>query len=385
MYKCAKLYVPRYCYNDWAVKIGPKHTDYNTTRTNDIVEAALRRDLTINAMFLTMSGSILDPMDGMPHLKAGVLHPTSDRFLEDSLRVLRVFQLASRLDFFPSQSLIEISRRALDDFSYLSKERIGEEWWKWATKSINPERGLQYLLDCGALERFYPSLFAMTTTPQNPKWHPEGSVWIHTLKALGAVKHYVLPVQDRVALIFSVLLHDIGKPITTEFDEEGRLMSKDHAHAAISQHLISDFAKAIRMPGSIENMVEVLVDTHMSKIQEMGKPGIRRLARKLEEKGANIGLHLRLRQCDRIGQGLSEVEAHQEFVENWERAESFLVGLHSPVPVLMGRHLIEAGLVDPGPTMGRILKMVFELQLDGEVETVEQGLEKAKEILTASE
>jgi tRNA nucleotidyltransferase (CCA-adding enzyme) len=45
----------------------------------------------------------------------------------------------------------------------------------------------------------------------------------------------------------------------------------------------------------------------------------------------------------------------------------------APVPILMGRHLLELG-VQPGPDMGRLLDECYEAQLDGEFATVEDGL-----------
>ena len=51
-----------------------------------------------------------------------------------------------------------------------------------------------------------------------------------------------------------------------------------------------------------------------------------------------------------------------------------------PQPILLGRHLIEMG-VKPGPDMGRILKAVYELQLDSAVTTLEEARQRASELI----
>ena len=61
-----------------------------------------------------------------------------------------------------------------------------------------------------------------------------------------------------------------------------------------------------------------------------------------------------------------------------ERARSLGVEHKPPAPILLGRHLIALG-VSPGPRMGEILRAVYELQLDGVVNTVEEAQARARE------
>ena len=64
------------------------------------------------------------------------------------------------------------------------------------------------------------------------------------------------------------------------------------------------------------------------------------------------------------------------------RARELEVSEKAPTPILLGRHLLEMGL-QPGPRIGEIIKAVYEMQLDGRVETLEAAKEEAKKILSA--
>jgi tRNA nucleotidyltransferase (CCA-adding enzyme) len=64
-----------------------------------------------------------------------------------------------------------------------------------------------------------------------------------------------------------------------------------------------------------------------------------------------------------------------------ERARALGVEHRPPAPLLLGRHLLVLGL-SPGPRVGEILKQVYEKQLDGEVTSVEAGIDEARRLLT---
>jgi tRNA nucleotidyltransferase (CCA-adding enzyme) len=55
----------------------------------------------------------------------------------------------------------------------------------------------------------------------------------------------------------------------------------------------------------------------------------------------------------------------------------------APDPLVRGRDLLALGL-SPGPRVGEVLKQIYERQLDGEIVSVEQGIEAARAILDAS-
>lgn len=87
--------------------------------------------------------------------------------------------------------------------------------------------------DWPALESMFEWLRALDGCPQDPIFHAEGDVLIHTRRVmdalLGAEGWSDLPSSARRALFWAVLLHDVAKPETTRKDENGRITAQGHA------------------------------------------------------------------------------------------------------------------------------------------------------------
>ena len=168
-------------------KRGPGHRGFDVTPDPSLgfAEAARRRDLTVNSIGLDpLTGEVLDPHGGRRDLERRVLRATDpERFPEDPLRGLRVAQLAARLEMEPDEELVALCRTL--DLGELSGERVFDELAKLLLRATRPSIGLRFLEDTGQL-RFFPELDALRGVPQDPEWHPEGDVWVHTLMVLDA-------------------------------------------------------------------------------------------------------------------------------------------------------------------------------------------------------
>src|SRR5207248_9506068 len=100
-------------------------------------------------------------------------------FADDSLRVLRAMQFAARFEFDVDGATKALCRSIpLDD---LPAERIWGEIEKLLLRARRPSIGFALALELGIVERLFPELDALVGCPQEPAWHPEGDVWIHTL------------------------------------------------------------------------------------------------------------------------------------------------------------------------------------------------------------
>src|SRR3954447_2820550 len=163
-------------------KIGAGHRGFLATPDPTMTprEAAARRDFTWNALAVTPEGELLDFFGGAADLSAGIIRHTTAAFAEDPLRVLRAMQFAARFDMRLAPETAALCRTLLPEAPALATERMWGEWQKWAIKGRKPSAGLCVLAETGWLT-LYPELEKLIDCPQDSLWHPEGSVWLHTL------------------------------------------------------------------------------------------------------------------------------------------------------------------------------------------------------------
>jgi len=345
-------------------------------------EAARRRDFTINAIsWDPLAGQYLDPVNGRADLDRRLLRAVDPiTFGDDSLRVLRAVQFAARFEFTLDDETAALCRQiALDD---LPAERIWGEVEKLLLHSARPSIGFALALELGVIERVFPELVTLVGCPQEPEWHPEGDVWVHTLMVIDqarALNHDL----DRVRLatvMLGAICHDLGKPATTAVID-GRIRSIDHEQAGVAPTVsLLDRLNVHTLDGfDVRGQVIGLVANHLKpgmfhKAANVGDGAFRRLAQKVD-----LELLARLARADCLGRtGNFDCSAMDWFLE---RARALGVEHLPPAPILLGRHVLALG-VPPGPRVGDILKQVYEKQLDGDIRTLEEGIDAAKALLS---
>ncbi len=335
-------------------------------------EAAARRDFTINAIaYDPFSEQIIDPHHGEKDLRAGVLRHTSAAFAEDPLRVLRAFQLAGRFDFTLAPETIALCRQISDTFAELPVERVWGEWAKWAEKSSRPARGLQVLEETDWLKHF-PEVAALRGTRQDPLWHPEGDVLVHTGHCLNALVRIAewqsAEPRDRQILTLAVLAHDFGKPSTTYFGERrGEMHWISPGHEAAGGPLSDTFLTRIGAPLDFLEKIRPLVVNHLAHHQNGSSAftdtAVRRLARRLHP--ATIDELCLVMRADSEGRPpLPSDESVARIEQLRAHAHTLALRREAPRPILLGRHLIQAGFA-PGREFKPFLDQAFEAQLDG--------------------
>jgi tRNA nucleotidyltransferase (CCA-adding enzyme) len=214
-------------------------------------EAAARRDFTINAIaYDPLDNQLLDFHSGVDDLKKKILRHTGPAFVEDPLRVLRAFQFAARFELTLAPETVALCRSISGTYAELAVERVWGEWDKWATKAVKPSLGIIALKQTGWLEHF-PEIAALDGVPQEPEWHPEGDVLVHTNHCLNALVGLDSwrngPPQTRRLLTLSVLAHDFGKATTTkQAERRGKLRWVSPEHEAAGGPLAETFPCAHR-------------------------------------------------------------------------------------------------------------------------------------------
>jgi tRNA nucleotidyltransferase (CCA-adding enzyme) len=353
-----------------------------------IDEAARRRDFTINAMLLDpATGEVHDPWGGRRDLEARRLRAVDPAtFGEDPLRALRAVQLAARYELVVDDATAALC--AAMPLAELPAERVFGEIEKLLLKARRPSRGFALLKEWRLLPVVAPELLPLEVTPQDPAWHPEGDVWVHTLQVVDEAAALLDDLGDdrprRLAIMLGALCHDLGKPPTTRF-EDGRIRSRGHEEAGLppTLALLDRWNVRTLLGYDVRAQVLALVAHHLKPGQlyderdRIGDGAIRRLARKCEP-----DLLYRVARADCLGRrpGAFEPVAMEWFRE---RVRQLDVAVRPPEPILKGRDLLALGMA-PGPGIGRVLSAVYEKQLDGAVTTLEEAQREARRLLAGT-
>lgn len=352
-------------------------------------EACSRRDFTVNAILKDIiTGEIVDPFDGRSDIGRKVLRMVSrETFAEDSLRVLRAAQFAARFEFDIEAATVEVCKQI--DVTDLPKERIWGEFEKLLLLANSPSIGLKWLYGLGVTKQLFPELQALVGVPQEPAWHPEGDVDVHTLMVVDEARKLIdeLDYPRKVAVMLGALAHDFGKPSTTEF-VDGRTRSRGHDEAGVEPTLsFLDTLGIYTLEGyDVQNQIVQLVRYHLKPGEyygaktPVGDGAFRRLALKVE-----ADLLYRVAKADSLGRNPEWLPKEKWFdskAQEWfiEKVRGLNVEKKAPDAILMGRHLIGLGL-EPGPQFKRILDAVYEMQLDGSITDLDEAVEQAKRLM----
>ncbi|MDR3583875.1 MAG: HDIG domain-containing protein [Desulfosporosinus sp.] len=194
---------------------------------------------------------------------------------------------------------------------------------------MNDKKPSNYFLELsktGIFEVKYPYtlLGDLMKVPQSPKHHPEGSAWNHTMLVLdnaGEIKHLS---QNPKVLMWSALLHDLGKASTTKLTK-GRITSYDHDK--LGERLAEKFLKELTGDDEFIKQVSKMVRWHMQILfVTKGLPfaDIRKMASEVSiDEVALLGL------CDRLGRGNmtldKRLEEEKSIVIFLEKCHKYLV------------------------------------------------------------
>ena len=375
-------------------KVGSHHRDFLAVFDPRITpkEAASRRDFTINSMgFDAITGELLDFFGGADDLHNRVLRATSAAFSEDPLRVLRGLQFACRFSLSVDPKTAEMSRSIVHEYSTLARERVAGEFLKWATKSADPGRIADYLRETGWLVH-YPEIDKLFGVPQDPQWHPEGDVGVHTMYVLNEASRIAerdqLDDHDRAILLFSALAHDFAKPATTELrDRDGQLRWTSWGHEPAGGPMARAFLERIGIQASIVDPVVKLVESHLAHHAIAGADGaitkraVRRLALRISP--ANIQQLARLIEADASGRPPLEKGLPPTAQKMLDAARDEAVHTGPQAPLLLGRHVLPYFDNRSGKHIGDVARIAYAAQADGAFSTEEEALRWLKQFMAS--
>lgn len=326
-------------------------------------EDALRRDFTINGMFLDPeTGQVIDLVGGQEDLQRRLVRAIGDphqRIAEDRLRMLRAVRFASTLGFAIAPETMEAIRQHAHTITDIAWERIGDEIVRMLTESEHgsARRAFELLRDTTLLKHILPEVAALEGVEQSPPHHPEGDVWTHTLRLLGQLH------QPTETLGLGALLHDVGKPLT-QTRAKGKITFPGHCERGAE--IAVAVCQRLRRSRETWERVEFLVREHLHPLQARHMRAST-LKRFLLQEG--IEELLELVRMDALASN-GNLDAYQ-FCR--AKLQEFRSQGFPPAPLLLGRDLIAAGYT-PGPLIGQILRAVRDAQLEGELHTREEAM-----------
>ena len=237
-------------------------TEYGT-----LYEDAMRRDLTINSLFLNIStNQIVDCCGGLNDIKNHVIRVTSTPEIvydDDALRILRCVRFYSR--FHAENKKWHIDENTLkgmwfkvDRLSIITKERIADELNKMLMCD-DPVCAMRLLVDIGAMKYVIPELCDLVGLKQN-EYHSDDA-WGHTMNVLNLVAKRPFYGASRLEIRMAALLHDIGKFTTKSIDDNGRVHFYGHelAGADIAEIIL----RRLKYSNDFVNEVKFLIENHM--------------------------------------------------------------------------------------------------------------------------
>lgn len=326
-------------------------------------EDALRRDFTINALFLDpVSGEVLDFTGGREDLRAGLVRAIGnpeERFREDHLRLLRAVRFAARLGFQVERGTLAAIRRLSGLALEVSAERARDELVRILTEGA-ARRGFELLEDTGLLAQLLPEVAAFRGVAQPPEFHPEGDVWNHVILMLDGLR------EPSPALALGVLLHDVGKPGT--FRQADRI--RFDGHVELGRTMAAAILDRLRFSNEDKQRVDALIAHHM-RFKDVGK--MRESTVKRFLRLPHFEEHLELHRLDSLSSH-RHLENYEFMRGRWQATPT--EALHPP-PLVTGDDLIAAGF-RPGPRFKSALAAAEDAQLDGRAETREAALAVAR-------
>lgn len=323
---------------------------------------AKRRDFTINGMFFDpVSEELLDFVEGKKDLACGILRTIGnpeERFSEDYLRILRAVRFCTRFKLQFAENMTPAIKKTKENLQLLSAERIRDELNKMFTGS-EPNRAIQLLFDLEILQKILPEVADMHGITQPREFHPEGDAFTHTLLMF---THMTYP---SVELAWAILLHDVGKPVTQTIGDDGieHFYRHDQKSAEIAEKILS----RLRFPRRTTDAVVHAVRNHMrfAHVHEMRTSKWKRIIAE-----PTFPLEMELHRIDCI----SSHRKLNNYILLLDRIHEQENSIKLPKALITGKDLLELGF-KPGPRIGKLLKQVTDMQLEGKLKNKEEALD----------
>lgn len=365
-------------------------------------EDALRRDFTINALFLDLDskkdlksrieileitqkddhllaatniGTVIDYVGGLNDLEKKYLKFVGNaqkRIDEDHLRIIRAIRFKSELNLHYFEDTFLILKNNVEKIRTVSAERLREELDK-ILATPNRAKAIKEMDELGILKILIPEIEPLKDISQSKKFYQAGNIFNHTELVLSH-----LPEKVDVDLVWAAFLHDIGKPKTLSmgYDRKKRWTEKFHNHNIVGAEMTQSILKRLKFPNHRIERICRLVENHQMPPQILTMRIGRQKRWLLDPRLPDL---LILHKADAQGKEKKVYLGWHDQVK--ELMDEELAKPPPPPRLLDGHEIMKQFDLEPGPKIGHLLEIVEEAQWDERVKTKKEALKLVEENL----
>lgn len=365
-----------------------------------------QRDFTINAIAEPLTGGgYVDPFGGLEDLRGRRLRMVSARaFVDDPLRTLRLARLTCELEFAAEEQTVAAAAASAPSLAQVAPERVFAEL-KRILVADRALEGLMVMDRLGATDAVLPEVSRMRGVEQSPYHHLD--VYEHSRCVLAEVIELERDPEPRLgehagrvaevlaeplanelsrgqALRFGALLHDIAKPRTRRVADDGRITFI--GHDVSGAEMAAEVLARLRASERLREHVAALTRNHLRLgflVHEMplGRREVYRYLRACEPVQIDVTL---LSVADRLatrGKGSEQAIARHLELARQVLGPALAWRAKRPRPPVRGDQLARAVGLRPGRKLGQILAELEEASFAGEIESPEEAIELAREMV----
>jgi len=402
--------------------------DFAGFRGQDIEADLKARDFTINSIALPIaaqrSSSLIDPCHGRRDLEGEIIRQTHENSItDDPVRAMRALRFAQQMNFSIEASTSTAIRESGPLLSQVSVERIRDELILLLGGDF-PDQALQVLYSHALLPFVLPEIAALAdvaqSTPHRESFLPHTISVLSSLRVVESVlldgiiangpasssierdlgryreslrEHFSRPIQGpvngRLLLRLGAVFHDSGKKKTKSVEEDGRI--RFFGHEKVGARIAASRLRKLHFSKQAVDHIHDVVLGHMRPLNLANEKSVtRRASYRFFKKSGSAGLDIGLLSiADYLAtHGGTGDEG------NWTRLLEVIDQLFDryfnhfeetiqPAPLVNGKELMQEFELEPGPAVGRLLRMIEEAQAAGDISSVEEAKSFAKQVLAS--
>lgn len=381
--------------------------DFSRIRGKGIEDDLRLRDFTINSIAISLDKlfdsrdlNYIDPTGGISDINSEIIRAYDKGVIDDDpLRMLRAIRFETQLNFLIDDKLEILIKENGHKIKNSSGERIRDELFN-ILSGDKSHIYIQRLKDLSLLKEIIPEIESMENMEQGR--HHKYLLWEHSINTLKTLEVLIENLQrkfpDRYIQLYEILsntlehgmpakevlklsslIHDIGKPLTKELDENGNVHFINHEN--FSSDIAERLCHRLRLGNNICKTMTTIVRNHMrpillSKEKKVTNRAIFRFFRDTKEDGVLICL-LSIADINATrGSGIFD-DAADDIEGLVNRMidfyfEDFTMQIDSPL--ISGDELMERLNLKSGPEIGELLKEIEGQRAEGIISNKEEAL-----------